>query len=622
MAYKFSLGALNVSGNLTVSGNVSASGGGPDYNGDIVCADDFVLSSDASIIKFGADKDVSLTHVADTGLLLNSDMQLQFRDSTEYINSDADGYLNVRAATGLDLNINGTDRLQVSSNGIGVTGGGTFSAVLKTDDTTDATSKTDGSLQTDGGLSVAKAIYNGTAATLAADSGVVTMGAATAATVSAAGIVNVNNTTDATSKTDGSLQTDGGLSVAKAIYNGTAATFAADSGVVTIGSSTALGITAAGIVNVNNTTDASSKTDGSLQTDGGLSVAKAIYNGTAATLAADSGVVTMGSSTALTVSAAGVLDVANTTAASAIGTAALVCDGGASVALDLLVGDDITLLSDAAVLGFGADTDTTLTHVADQGVQLNSTRALMFGDTGTYINQGSDGQLDLTSDGQIDLNVGAAGVLIKGTTPKLTIGDAGAEDTSLVFDGNAQDYYVGLDDTDDALKIGVGSAVGTTTAITVGSSQEITLDGAGDVAITVADDSIYFRDSDGTIRRDTWADIATAIAGDGITATAGVLSTDAASGAPAAASNGVQLSEGWNYLTGTVAGALHVSLPNGATPGDVYGLKARAGLDGTRTLTIAVSGAHTIDGETSVALESPYSAIRMVYLVSGSWGIF
>ena len=49
----------------------------------------------------------------------------------------------------------------------------------------DATSTTDGSLQTDGGLSVAKAIYNGTAATLAADSGVVTMGSTTAATETA-----------------------------------------------------------------------------------------------------------------------------------------------------------------------------------------------------------------------------------------------------------------------------------------------------------------------------------------------------------------------------------------------------------------------------------------------------
>ena len=98
---------------------------------------------------------------------------------------------------------------------------GTFSGILKTDDTTDATSKTDGSLQTDGGLSVAKAIYNGTAATLAADSGVVTLGSSNAATFSAVGVLNINNTTDASNTTDGSLQTDGGLSVAKKVYIGT-----------------------------------------------------------------------------------------------------------------------------------------------------------------------------------------------------------------------------------------------------------------------------------------------------------------------------------------------------------------------------------------------------------------
>jgi hypothetical protein len=53
-------------------------------------------------------------------------------------------------------------------------------------------------------------------------------------------------------------------------------------------------------------------------------------------------------------------------------------------------------------------------------------------------------------------------LILKGTTPTLTIGDAGAEDTKLVFDGNAQDYHIGLDDTDDDLKIGLGSALGTT----------------------------------------------------------------------------------------------------------------------------------------------------------------
>ena len=53
-------------------------------------------------------------------------------------------------------------------------------------------------------------------------------------------------------------------------------------------------------------------------------------------------------------------------------------------------------------------------------------------------------------------------VAIKGVTPTLTIGDAGAEDTRLIFDGNAVDYHIGLDDTQDNLVIGKGTALGTT----------------------------------------------------------------------------------------------------------------------------------------------------------------
>lgn len=73
-------------------------------------------------------------------------------------------------------------------------------------------------------------------------------------------------------------------------------------------------------------------------------------------------------------------------------------------------------------------------------------------------------------------------ITLKGTTPTLTIGDAGAEDTAIVFDGNAQDFYVGLDDTDDKLKIGLGNAVGTTPNITLNSAdRDVTF--AGDVTV-------------------------------------------------------------------------------------------------------------------------------------------
>ena len=55
-----------------------------------------------------------------------------------------------------------------------------------------------------------------------------------------------------------------------------------------------------------------------------------------------------------------------------------------------------------------------------------------------------------------------ADVSITGTTPVLTIGDAGTEDAALVFDGNAVDYHFGLDDTEDGVVLGKGTALGTT----------------------------------------------------------------------------------------------------------------------------------------------------------------
>ena len=48
----------------------------------------------------------------------------------------------------------------------------------------------------------------------------------------------------------------------------------------------------------------------------------------------------------------------------------------------------------------------------------------------------------------------SGGVTLSGTTPTLTIGDAGAEDTKIVFDGNAQDYHIGIEDSSDSLVIG------------------------------------------------------------------------------------------------------------------------------------------------------------------------
>jgi len=65
--------------------------------------------------------------------------------------------------------------------------------------------------------------------------------------------------------------------------------------------------------------------------------------------------------------------------------------------------NDLVLGSDSAVLKFGADSDTTLTHTDGTGLTLNSTNKLLFRDTGLYINSSTDGQLDIVADSEIQI---------------------------------------------------------------------------------------------------------------------------------------------------------------------------------------------------------------------------
>jgi len=70
---------------------------------DATFANDVSLISDSAVLNFGADDDVSLTHVADTGLLFNGASEFQFRDSALTIGSSADGQLDIEADTELEI---------------------------------------------------------------------------------------------------------------------------------------------------------------------------------------------------------------------------------------------------------------------------------------------------------------------------------------------------------------------------------------------------------------------------------------------------------------------------------------------------------------------------------------
>ena len=90
----------------------------------------------------------------------------------------------------------------------------------------------------------------------------------------------------------------------------------------------------------------------------------------------------------------------------------------------------------------------------------------------------------VTIDGLLIKDGGISGdVSLIGTTPTFTIGDAGAEDATLLFDGNAQDFHIGLDDTTDDLVIGVGSTLGTTTALAIDENAGSTFSGTVTVGV-------------------------------------------------------------------------------------------------------------------------------------------
>ena len=74
-------------------------------------------------------------------------------------------------------------------------------------------------------------------------------------------------------------------------------------------------------------------------------------------------------------------------------------------------------------------------------------------------------------------------IQIDGSTPKITVGNATAEDATILFDGNAQDFYIALDDSADDLLIGLGSTVGTTPIISIDENKLSTFSGAVTVGV-------------------------------------------------------------------------------------------------------------------------------------------
>jgi len=156
--------------------------------------------------------------------------------------------------------------------------------------------------------------------------------------------------------------------------------------------------------------------------------------------------------TATTVTASGIIKTDSTTAATSTTDGSLQTDGGLSVAADAIIGDDLKLLSDSAVLSFGADSDTTVTHTDGTGLTLNSTNKLCFNDASQFLQGSSATVLSIGATDEIDLTATAidingtcdisgtfslAGTNITTTAAEINLIDGGtARGTTAVADGD------------------------------------------------------------------------------------------------------------------------------------------------------------------------------------------
>jgi len=129
---------------------------------------------------------------------------------------------------------------------------------------------------------------------------------------------------------------------------------------------------------------------------------------------------------------------------------------------DVTLTQDLELQHDGAILSFGADDDTTLTHTDGSGLTLNSTNKLMFNDASQFIQGASATVLDIAATDEIELtatlidvvgNLAASGTYTGGglmtTGGNIVIPDAGnigsASDTDAIAIGSDGDVTLTQD---------------------------------------------------------------------------------------------------------------------------------------------------------------------------------
>ena len=311
-----------------------------------------INSSTGGATSMTLDVSGDLTLDADGGDIIFKDGGTTFGSAT-----NTGGNLILKSGTTTAATFSGANVTLAGTVGSGAI---TSTGIIKTDDATEATSTTDGSLQTDGGLSVVKDAVFGDDVFLLSDSAVFNMGAGNDFTITHDGTtgatiagnpLTLDSGADITLDAEGAdiflkdggtlygtLTNSSGQLVIKSSSSGTTAATFSGANVTLAGTVASGAITSSGIIKTDDATEATSTTDGSLQTDGGLSVVK-----------------------------------------------------------DAVFGDDVFLLSDSAVLNIGADSDAKLTHDGTTGLTISANPIIL--DAGGDITLDADGGDVIFKDG-------------------------------------------------------------------------------------------------------------------------------------------------------------------------------------------------------------------------------